>query len=185
MGTHRSLAPFLAVVLLIPAAAEAQAPAAPPTRDPGRDSLAIGGSFTPAFAGGFGFWPAIRISTPAGPRLALDLDAGWMFPESNGYFTTRDFYGVQIRFLRARRDAAGSTRAWIVGATYIRGSELDGEGQVTDSHAGIGAIRIGYAGDQIYANGMRVAGEIGVIGGGSSAPTGIYASLTVQWRPRH
>ncbi len=185
MGTSWSLASFFAVALLIPAGVEAQAPAAPPTRDPIRDSLAIGGSLTPALAGGFGFWPAVRISTPASPRLALDLDAGWMFPETNGYFTTRDFYAVQMRFLRARRDATGSTRSWIVGAGYIRGSELDGEGHVTDPHAGIGTIKIGYGGDQIYANGMRVAGEIGVIGGGSSAPTGIYASLTVQWRPRH
>lgn len=67
---------------------------------------------------------------------------------------------------------------------YLR-SELDGEGQMTDSHAGIGTMKIGYGGDRIYANGMRAAGEIGIIGGGSSAPTGIYASLIVQWRPRH
>jgi hypothetical protein len=185
VGTSRSLALFLAVALLMPAAAEAQAPTAVPTRDPGRDSLAIGGSFTPALAGGLGFWPAVRISAPAGPRVGIDLNAGWMFPETNGYFTTRDCYAVQVRFLRGRRDATGSTRAWIVGAGYIRGSELDGEGQVTDAQAGIGTIKIGYGGDRIYANGMRAAGEIGVIGGGSSAPTGIYASLIVQWRPRH
>lgn len=185
MGTSRSLAAFLAGVLLLPAGAQAQATAAPPTRDPGRDSVAIGGSLTPALAGGLGFWPAVRISTPAGPRLALDLDAGWMFPETNGYFTTRDCYAAQVRFLRARRGATGSARAWIVGAGYIRGSELDGEGHVIDAHARIGTIKIGYGGDRIYANGMRAAGEIGVIGGGSSAPTGIYASLIVQWRPRH
>jgi len=182
--TSRSLATLLAVALLIPAGAEAQAPAAAPTRDPGRDSLAIGGSLTPAWAGGLGFWPTVRITAPVGARIGLDLDAGWMFPETNGYFTTRDFYAIQIRFLRAGRDAAGSTRYWIVGPAYIRGSELDGDGNVTDPHAGIGAIKIGYGGDRIYANGMRAAGEIGVIGGGSSSPTGIYASLIVQWRPR-
>jgi hypothetical protein len=32
---------------------------------------------------------------------------------------------------------------------------------------------------------MRTAAEIGVIGGGRSAPNGALASLTVQWRPRH
>jgi hypothetical protein len=182
--TSSSLGPLLAVALLIPAGAEAQGLAAPP-RDPGRDGVAFGAALTPALAGGFGFWPTVRVSAPVGARIALDLDAGWMFPETNGYFTTRGFYAVQIRFLRAARDAAGSTRYWIVGPAYIRGSELDGKGHVTDPGAGIGAIKIGYGGDRIYASGMRAAGEIGVIGGGSSAPTGIYASLIVQWRPRH
>ena len=122
--------------------------------------------------------PSSRASRYAG-SLAL------VFYLRHARFTTRDGYALQIRFLRARRNAAGSTRSWIVGAGYIRGSELDGEGQMTDSHAGIGTMKIGYGGDRIYANGMRAAGEIGIIGGGSSAPTGVYASLIVQWRPRH
>ena len=154
-------------------------------RDPARNGPAFGVSLTPAWAGGLGFWPTVRITAPVGARIAVDLDAGWMFPETNGYFTTRGFYAIQVRFLRAPRDAAGSARYWIVGPAYIRGSELDGDGHVTDPHAGIGAIKIGYGGDRVYANRMRTAAEIGVVGGGSSAPTGIYASLIVQWRPRH
>jgi hypothetical protein len=146
--------------------------------------VALGVSLTPAFAGGFGFWPSARVSTPIGRRIALDLDAGRMYPAENGYFSTRAFYAVQFRFLRAPRDDGGSRRFWIVGPAYIRGSDLDGDGHVTDPHAGIGAIRIAYGGDRLYSNGMRTAAEIGVIGGGSSAPTGFYASVAVQWRPR-
>jgi hypothetical protein len=107
-----------------------------------------------------------------------------MFPADNDYFFTRRFYALQVRFLRAPRDARGSSRFWSVGSALIVGSDLDGHGVVTDPDAHIGAIRVAYGRDRIYSNGMRAAGEIGVIGGGSSAPTGVFASVIVQWRPR-
>jgi hypothetical protein len=149
---------------------------------PPRGGLAIGASLAPALAGGFGFWPAARVSLPLAARVGLDLDAGGMFPRDNGYFSTQAFFSAQFRFLRRARDASGSSRFWIVGPVLITGADLDGDGNVVDSHAAIGAIRIAYGGDRIYANRIRAASEIGVIGGGSSAPTGIYASVTVQWQ---
>jgi hypothetical protein len=170
-------------VLLLPARASAQAPAPAPD-PPVRDSLAIGVGLAPAVAGGMGFWPTVRVSTPIGARIGIDVEAGGMFPSDNGYFSTRWFSALQFRFLRKPRDVGGSSWFWVVGPAYIVGSELDGDGRVTDPHAGITAIRVAYGGDRIYANGMRAGGEIGVIGGGSSAPTGIFASLIVQWRPR-
>ena len=172
---------FVLLVASAPNAAAQPAPAAQPTV---RDGVALGASLSAAVAGGLGFWPMARLSAPLGPRLSLDFDVGGMFPADNGYFSTRLVYGLQLRFLRKPRDAGGSSRFWIVGPALIAGSELDGEGNVTDPHARIGAVRLGYGGDRIYANGMRAGGEVGVIGGGSSAPTGVYASLVVQWRPR-
>ena len=174
----------LALALLIPIGATAQTPASPLADEPARHSVALGVSLTPAFAGGLGFWPSARVSAPFGRRIAVDLDAGRMYPAENGYFSTSAFYAIQFRFLRAPRDTSGSTRFWIFGPVFINGSELDGDGNVTDPHAGIGAIRLAYGGDRLYANGVRTAAEIGVIGGGSSAPTGFYASVTVQWQPR-
>jgi hypothetical protein len=180
----RSFAVSLALALLMPIGASAQTPTSLPASEPARDGVALGASLTPALAGELGFWPSARVSTPLGSRIALDLDAGRLYPAENGYFSTRAFYAVQFRFLRAPRDERGSARFWIFGSEYIRGSELDGDGNVTDPHAGIGAIRIAYGGDRLYANGTRTAAEVGVIGGGSAAPTGFYASVTVQWLPR-
>jgi hypothetical protein len=180
----RSCAAPLALALLMPVGAFAQTPTSPPAEEPLRDGVALGASLTPAWAGGLGFWPSVRVSTPLGRRIALDFDGGRMYPADNGYFSTRAFYAVQFRLLRAPRDDSGSTRFWILGPAFIRGSELDGDGNVTNPHADIGAIRIAYGGDRLYSNGMRTSAEIGVIGGGSSAPTGFYASLSVQWRPR-
>ena len=180
----RSIAPVLALGLLIPAGAAAQALAAEPDTTL-RDSFALGVSLSPALAGGVGFWPTVRVGAPLGTRIAVDLDAGRMFPADNGYFSTRRYYGLQVRLLRRPRDAGGSSRFWSVGPALIVGSDLDGHGLVTDPYARIGAIRVAYGGDRIYSNGTRAAGEIGVIGGGSSAPTGVFASLIMQWQPRH
>jgi hypothetical protein len=172
------------VALVIASAAGAAAQPTPVVEPTSRDGVALGASLSPALAGGLGFWPAIRVSAPLGGRMAFDVDAGWMFPSDNPYFSTRGFCAFQFRFLRKPRDAGGSSRFWIVGPALILGAELDGESHVTDPDARIGAIRLAYGGDRIYANGMRTAGEIGVIGGGSSAPTGVFASLVIQWRPR-
>lgn len=180
----RSIAPIFALALLVPAGAAAQPLAPDPDTTP-RDSFALGVSLSPALAGGVGFWPTVRAGAPLGTRVAVDLDAGRMFPANNGYFSTRRYYALQVRLLRSPRNAGGSSRFWSVGPAFIVGSDLDGHGLVTDPYARIGAIRVAYGGDRIYPNGMRVAGEIGVIGGGSSAPTGVFASLTVQWQPRH
>ena len=150
-----------------------------------RDSLAVGVGLSPALAGEVAFWPAVRVSAPLGARIAIDLDAGRMFPADNCYFSTRRYYSLQVRLLRRPRDVEGSSRFWIVGPSLIVGSDLDGHGVVTNPSTRIGAFRVAYGGDRIYSNGMRAAGEIGVIGGGGSAPTGVFASLIVQWRPRH
>jgi hypothetical protein len=182
--THQVIGPVLALGLLIPTGAAAQALDTEPD-PPLRDSLALGVSLCPALAGGVGFWPTFRVGAPLGTRIAVDLDAGRMFPADNGYFSTRRYYALQFRFLRRPRDAKGSSRFWLVGPALMIGSDLDGHGLVTDPYARIGAIRVAYGGDRIYSNGMRAAGEIGAIGGGSSAPTGVFASLIVQWRPRH
>ena len=180
----RSIGPVLALGLLIPAGAAAQALAAEPDTTL-RDSFALGVSLSPALAGAVGFWPTVRVGVPLGTRIAVDLDAGPMFPADNGYFSTRRYYGLQVRLLRRPRDAGGSSRFWSVGPALIVGSDLDGHGLVTDPYARIGAMRVAYGGDRIYSNGTRAAGEIGVIGGGSSAPTGVFASLIMQWQPRH
>src|SRR5262245_8712409 len=176
---------FALVFLLLWSATStaAQSAMAAPETTP-QDGLALGVSLSPALAGGFGFWPTVRISAPLVTRVGIDFDAGWMLPSDNPYFSTRGFYALQFRFLRTPRNGGGSSRFWIVGPALIVGSELDGEAHVTDPNASIGAIRIAYGGDRIYSNGMRVAGEAGVIGGGSAAPTGVFASLVVQWRPR-
>ena len=167
------------------ASALAQSSTAP--EPPLRDGLAIGASLAPTLAGDLALWPAARVSLPLGARAGLDVDAGSMFGMASGdndYFSTRAFFAAQIRFLRKVRDTCGSSRFWIVGPVLITGADLDGHGSVVDPHAVIGAIRLGYGGDRIFANGIRAASEVGVIGGGSSAPTGIYAGLTIQWRPR-
>jgi hypothetical protein len=154
----KCFAAALALGLLIPANIAAQVVAAEP--DPTRrDSLALGVSLSPAWAGGLGFWPAVRIGAPIGPRIAIDLDAGRMLPAENGYFLTRRYYALQVRLLRRPRDARGSSRFWSVGPAMIVGSNLDGHGPVTDADARIGAIRIAYGGDRIYSNGMRTAGR--------------------------
>jgi hypothetical protein len=171
------------VGLLLSSATGAAAQSATGAGAPPPDGVALGVSLSPALAGGFGFWPTVRISAPLVTRVDIDFDAGWMFPSDNPYFSTRGFYALQFRFLRRPRDVSGSSRFWTVGPALILGSELDGETHVTDPNARISAIRIAYGGDRLYSNGMRVAGEVGVIGGGSSAPTGVFASLVVQWRP--
>jgi hypothetical protein len=176
------LAGLFSLALAIPVTAVAQPAVSSPPGETGREGVAIGTVLTPALAGGVGFWPAVRFSAPLGGRVGLDVDAGRMFPASNGFFSIRRFYGVQIRLRRGSRNAGGSSRYWIVGPTRIVGAELDGEGNVTDPHTSIAALRLGYGGDQIFGNGLRAAGEIGVIGGGSSAPVGVYGSLVLQWR---
>jgi hypothetical protein len=173
----------VALALLVPSHALAQLPEA--QDPPVRDGLAVGASVGAALAGGVGFWPSVRVSTPLAPRVGLDVDAGSMFPRDNGYFRTRWFYALQLRFLTRPRGAdRSSSRFWVVGPAVITGANLDGDGHVTDRDARIGAIRIAYGGDRLYANGMRTAAELGLIGGGSAAPTGIHAGLTIQWRPR-
>ena len=178
--------PFgLAVALALVGASRAFAQTAEAQNLPARDGLAVGASVGPALAGGAGFWPAVRVSTPLAARVGLDVDAGGMFPRDNGYFRSRWFYALQLRFLTRPRGAErSSSRFWVVGPVLITGASFDGEGHLTDGDARIGAIRIAYGGDRLYANGMRAGGEIGLIGGGSSAPTGIHAGLTIQWRPR-
>ena len=72
----------------------------------------------------------------------------------------------------------------MLGPAYVVGTSFDSDGHVIDRRQVVPAIKVGYGGDQIFRNGARVAAELGVIGGGSSAPTGVYATLAVEWSPR-
>jgi hypothetical protein len=178
----RLLVLLLAVV--IPAEVTAQTPTSSASSGAPRDRLAVGVALTPVPIGALEFYPTARLTVPLGSRIGLDVDVGRTFPATRAYYASQAFVGAGVRFMRSHRAAGGSSRYWSLGPACLLGKSLDGHGQVTDQHSVISAFKLGYGADQIFGNGIRAAAEIGVIGGGGRAPTGVYATLVVQWQPR-
>ena len=171
------------LTVALPSYAAAQTPESPEAAPP-REGIAIGVALSPAWIGSPELWPAVRLTLPVVARLAVDVEVGRTLPADNGSFSTDRSYGITFRFLKARRAANGTSRYWMVGPAYVVGTSFDADGQGVDQRQVVPAIKLGYGGDQIFRNGARVAAELGVIGGGSRAPTGVYATLAVQWTVR-
>jgi hypothetical protein len=174
---------FLLATAMISTDVSAQTPSSSDSTVAPRDGMAVGIALTPVPLGAHGFYPAVRLTVPLVPRIGLDMDVGRMLPAAGAHYSNQALYGIGVRFL-ASRTALGSSRYWSLGPVYFIGTSLDGHGRVTDRHSVISAFKLGYGADQIFRNDMRAATEIGVIGGDGRSPTGVYATLAVQWQRR-
>lgn len=170
---------FLVGLALSSAAYAQNGTARPPGAFP-RGELAIGAVVTPALEGG-GPWfmPAVRLSAPLGSKLAIDLDAGRIFGGINKYAEFQRFYGAQIRFVRSELRSDASRGYWLVGPLYLPFTKLDGKGNFVRRKSTT-FLTVGRGWDQLFQNGSRFTGEIGLSEGDGFI---FYARAGVQWRP--
>lgn len=157
-----------------------------------RDGVAIGGIVSPALDGFSDFWfmPAIRITVPVGARAAIDVDAGRIFSGTHehspslagGIATIRadHFYTGQLRVLTARRGSGGGSTYWMIGVHHVATRRFDRDGNLVSREPAGGGL-FGFGADQLFANGTRLAAEVGIAGPDGFRP---FLSIAWQWRLR-
>jgi len=156
------------------------------------EAIAIGVVAAPAFDGFTDFWfmPAVRISVPFGSRVTIDLDAGRVLGGTREHPATSSgpastlrpgaFYTGQLRLLTAPRRADGDSTYWMIGLHHVTTRRLDRGGNLMSREPGGGGL-LGFGADQMFANGTRLAAEVGISGPDGFRP---FLAVAVQWAVR-
>jgi hypothetical protein len=154
------------------------------------DGVAIGGILSPALDGFSDFWfmPGIRIAVPVGARVAIDFDAGRVLggrrehspslPDGISTVRADRFYTGQMRVLTARRRGDGGSTYWMIGIHHVGTRRFDRNGVLVSREPAGGGL-LGFGSDQLFANGTRLAAEVGIAG-----PDGFRPFLVIAWQWR-
>jgi hypothetical protein len=170
---------LLILLLMVPASALAQT--ARPSQAHAEGRFGVGGVAGPGTAGLLG---AMRISVPASPRVAFDVDAGLLSASSD---RARGMVGAQLRWLRTPRRASGASDYGIFGLMHAREQRRteirfpDETIVQTENVTGLTPV-VGYGIDGVLSNGARVGLEL--TGGGSeNAGPRLFLKVFATWGP--
>jgi hypothetical protein len=164
----------LLLTLLLPLHAAASLPDDPPTTP---DGFALGVTATPAITGS-GAWlmPALRLTTPLGGPLGLDVESGAIFEAGN----IQSYLAAQLRIAHTTANARAPSTYWLAGVRSIPrttappGTDLYRQRWDT-------SVMIGYGWKQRFPSGARALMEIGAAGGDVFMA---FATIGVQFGAR-
>ena len=123
--------------------------------------------------------PAVRVSSPLGPRRGVDVELGKIFGGSNDYAEIRKYYAAQVRFAFRGEDPGSVRRYWFLGLKYFDRIKFNKLSRAR-SHEPDLAGTLGYGWSRQIHKKAKLATEIGISGGDGFL---LYAAVGVQLVP--